>query len=49
MYLNCPLFADDLQKKAEEGGNVGIEIIGELVLFYGFTLEKFYNLEISPR
>lgn len=35
-------------KKAEEGGNVGIEVIGELVLFYGFTLEQFYNLEILP-
>lgn len=35
-------------KKAEEGGNVGIEIIGELVLFYGFTLEEFYSLEILP-
>jgi len=35
-------------KKAEEGGNVGIEIIGELALFYGFTLEQFYNIEILP-
>lgn len=35
-------------KKAEEGGNVGIEVIGELVFFYGFTMEKFYSLDDLP-
>lgn len=35
-------------KKAEEGGNVGIEVIGELCLFYGYTLEKFYSLKSLP-
>ena len=35
-------------KKAEEGGNVGIEVMGELCLFYGYTLEKFYSLKSLP-
>lgn len=35
-------------KKAEDGGNVGIEVIGELVFFYGFTMEKFYSLDALP-
>ena len=35
-------------KKAEQGGNVGIEIINEIVLFYGFTIDQFYSTDSVP-
>lgn len=35
-------------KKAERGGNVGIEVLGELIFFYGFTFEEFYSLKQIP-
>lgn len=35
-------------KKAEEGGNVGIEVLGEILMFYGFTIEHFYSLDSLP-
>lgn len=35
-------------KKAEEGGNVGIEVLNEIVLFYGFTIDQFYSTDSVP-
>src|SRR5690606_12644269 len=35
-------------KKAEEGGNVGIEVLNEIVLFYGFTIDRFYSTDSVP-
>ena len=35
-------------KKAEQGGNVGIEIINEIVFFYGFAIDQFYSTESLP-
>src|SRR5690606_37630524 len=35
-------------KKAECGGNVGVEVIGELSFFYGYTLDQFYNIKVLP-
>jgi transcriptional regulator with XRE-family HTH domain len=35
-------------KNAENGENVGVEIINELILFYGYSLSEFYNLRSLP-
>ncbi|MFD2554201.1 hypothetical protein [Sphingobacterium tabacisoli] len=35
-------------KGAENGENVGIEVINELILFYGYTLQEFYSLKKLP-
>jgi len=35
-------------KKAEEGGNVGTEVLNEIILFYGFTIDQFYSTDSIP-
>lgn len=35
-------------KNAENGENVGVEVINELILFYGYSLSEFYNLRSLP-
>lgn len=35
-------------KKAEEGGNVGIDVLKEIIMFYGFTIDEFYSSESIP-
>ncbi|WP_164111694.1 MULTISPECIES: hypothetical protein [Sphingobacterium] len=35
-------------KGAENGENVGVEVINELILFYGYTLQEFYSLKKLP-
>lgn len=34
--------------KAEKGGNVGVNVLGELMFFYGYTIEEFSSLKNLP-
>lgn len=36
-------------KSAESGENVGIEVINELIFFYGYNLKEFYSLDKLPK
>lgn len=35
-------------KSAESGENVGIDVIGQLIFFYGYTFEEFFALKTLP-
>lgn len=35
-------------RSAEKGKNVGIDVIGQLIFFYGYTFEEFFALKTLP-